>query len=80
MSPSSTPVIDYLTSTKNICDSLGGNDLFGTTDCMEYYAKAKDFLTKFTAKPKPIVSNITKEEREALHNLRNDDSRMVFYC
>ena len=44
------------------------------TDYMEYYAKVKDVLTKFTNKPKPVVSNITKEKREA--NL-NSDSCMV---
>ena len=36
-----------------------------------------DVLTKFTAKSKPIFSNITKEERKALHNLRKDDSQVV---
>ena len=49
-------------------------DLFKKTECTEYYAKVKDILTKFTAKPK--LSNITKE-RKALHNLRKDDSHMV---
>ena len=47
------------------------------TDPTEYYAKVKDVLTKFTTKPIPIFSNITKEERKALHNLRKDDSDMI---
>ena len=33
--------------------------------------------TKFTAKPKAMISNITKEEMKALHNLREYDSHMV---
>ena len=36
------------------------------TDCTEFYAKVKDVLTKLTAKPRPIFSNISKEERKAL--------------
>ena len=76
-SQSPTPVIDYINATKHICDSLGENDHFGKTDCMEYYVKVKDVLTTFTAKPKPIVSNITKEEWKALHSLRKDDNHMV---
>ena len=58
--PSSTPIIDYITATKHICDSIGENNLFGKTDSTEYYANVKDVLTtKFTAKPK--FSNITKD-------------------
>ena len=44
---------------------------------MEYYVKVKDVLTKFTKKPKPIASNITKEERKSLHILKKDDSYRV---
>ena len=77
ISPPSTPEIDYIAATKHICDSLGENNLVGKTDCMEYYAKVKDVLTKFTNKPKVIASNITKEEKEPIHNLRKYDSHMV---
>ena len=69
ITPSSMP--------KHIRDSLGENILFSKTDCMEYYAKVKDVLTKFTNIPKPIVSNITKEESKSLNNLKKDDSCMV---
>ena len=47
------------------------------TYCTEYNVRVKDVLTKFTVKLKPISSNITKEERKALHNLKKDDSCMV---
>ena len=57
-----TPIIDYITSTKHICDSVG------ETALLEYYAKGK---------AKPIYSNIIKEERKDLHNLRKDDSCLV---
>ena len=73
----SISVIDYITPTKCIWDSLGENNIFGKTDCMEYYAKIKNVLTTFTDKPKPIFFNITKEERIVLHNLKKDDSHMV---
>ena len=43
---------------------------FGKTDCMEYYAKVKDVLTKFTNKSKPITPNSTKEESKVLNNLK----------
>ena len=68
--PSFTPVTNHITATKHISDSLGENNLFHKIDSMEYYAKVKDVLTKFTAKPIPIVSNITKDEKETLHNCR----------
>ena len=51
VSPSS--IYDYITATKHICDSLGGNSLSKKTDCTEYYVKVKDFLSKFVAKHMP---------------------------
>ena len=69
ISSSSTPIIDYTTATNHICDSVGENNLFGKTDCTEYYATVKDVLTNFTAKPKHILPNITKEERKTYTTL-----------
>ena len=66
-----------ITATKHICDSNRENNLFEKTDCTEYYVKVRDILMKFTAKPKPMISNITKEESKALNNLRKDESHMV---
>ena len=77
MTPSFTPIIEYITATKCICDSLEENNLFRKTDCNKYYAKVKDVLTKFKNNPKPLVPNITKEERKALFNVKKDDSHMV---
>ena len=54
------------------CDAIGENNLFGKTNCTDYYAKVGN-----ATKPKPIFSNITKEEKEALHNLRRDDSQIA---
>ena len=50
ISPFSTPIIDYITATKNIYDSVVENNFFGKTDFTEYYSKVRDVLTKFTAK------------------------------
>ena len=61
---SSTSIVDHILPLK-------------ISDCTEYYAKFKNIVTKFTAKSKPISSNITKEERKALHLLRKDDSYNV---
>ena len=68
VSPSSTPITDYIIATQHICDSFGENNPFGKTDCTEYYAKVKYVLTKLTAKPK--FSNITKEEKKAYSILK----------
>ena len=67
---SSIPTIEYITPTKHICDSLGEITFLEKKDCTEYYAKDKDVLTKFRNKLKPIVPNITKEERKAPNNLK----------
>ena len=69
ISSSPTPVIDYITATKYSYDLLGEDNLIWKIDHTKYYAKVKVVLTKVIAKPRPIVSNITKEEREALPNL-----------
>ena len=47
------------------------------TECTEYYAKSKDFLSQCVAKFKPMHSNITKEERKTLQYLRRDDCQML---
>ena len=69
ISLSSTPVIDYITATKYICDSIGESNLFGKMDCTEYYAKVKDVLTEFLGKLKTIFSNFTKKERKSYTTL-----------
>ena len=38
------------------------------TNCTEYHAKVK---------PKPISSNVTTQERKALHNLRKDCNNVL---
>ena len=52
ISLSSTPIIDYITATKHICNLIGENNLFGKHDCTEYYDKVKEVLTKFRTTPK----------------------------
>ena len=70
-------LFDCISTTKHICDSLGENNLFGNIDCTDYYVKIKDGLTNITNKLQFMVSNITKEEKRVLHNLKRDDSHMV---
>ena len=66
---SSTPMVDYITTTKLTCHSIGENNLFQKTDSNELLCQITDVLTKFTAKSKPIFSNITKEVRKAYTTL-----------
>ena len=75
ITPTSTSKINYITTLKHICASLGENNLFQKKD-MEYYAKVKDVLTKFTNEPKSTVSNITKQKRKAQNNLKKDDNHI----
>ena len=44
---------------------------------MEYYTKVKNVLTNYNNESKAPKSNITKEEREALHNLKKYNSHMI---
>ena len=44
---------------------------------MEYYTKVKNGLTNYSNKSKTPKSNITKEEREALHSLKKDNNSMI---
>ena len=64
-----------INATKHICNSIGEYNPFGKVDCTKYYASVKVFLIKFTAKPKPIFSNINKEVRKALQP-QKDKSHM----
>ena len=67
-------IIDYITATKHICNSLGENTPSIKSDCVEYYTKVKKVLTSYSNKTKSPKSKITKEEREALHNLKKDNN------
>ena len=75
--PSSIPLVNYITDTKHICESLCENNLIRKTKHKEYYVKVGDALLRYVAKPKLIHPNITKEERKTNQDLRKDDSSMV---
>ena len=68
------PFTEYIAVTKQICDRLGENT--DGVDCSEYYQKTKDLLqdykNKYASHP-----NITKEEREAIKTLKEDDTWVV---
>ena len=65
------PFTKYTVVTKQICDRLGENT--DGVDCSEYYQKTKDLLQDYKQK---CVShpNITKEEKEAIKTLKEDDT------
>ena len=70
-------IIDYIAATKHICDTLGENTPTIKTECGEYYTKVKNVLTNYSNWSKLPKSNITKDERDALHNLKKDSFYMV---
>ena len=68
------PFTEYIAVTKQICDRLGENT--DGVDCSEYYQRTKDLLLdykqRYTSHP-----NITKEEKEAIKTLKEDNSQIV---
>ena len=70
------PFTEYIAVTKQICDRLSENT--DGVDCSEYYQKTKDLLQDYKVKGKHASHpNITKEEREAIKTLKEDDSCVV---
>ena len=47
------------------------------TECWEYYTKVKNVKAYYSNRSKLTKSNITKDEREALCNLKKDSNCMV---
>ena len=66
------PFTKYIVVTKQICDRLGENT--DEVDCSEYYQKTKDLLQDYKQKH-AFHPNITKEEREAIKTLKEDDTQ-----
>ena len=71
-------LIECITATKQILDSISENNLFWKTDCPGYYSKIKGVLSKFVTKPKPICPNITKEERKSVWDLQKDANCIIY--
>ena len=65
------PFTKYIAVTKQICDKLGENT--DGVNCSEYYQKTKDLLQDYKQKS-ASHPNITKEEREAIKTLKEDDT------
>ena len=68
------PFTEYIAVTEQICDKLGEN--IDGVDCSEYYQKTKNLLQDYKQKH-ASHPNITKEEREAIKTLKEDDTRVV---
>ena len=68
------PITEYIAVTKQICDRLGENT--EGVDCSEYYQKTKDLLQDYKDKHAPHP-NTTKQEREAIKLLKEDNTRVV---
>ena len=68
------PVTEYIAVTKQICDRLGENT--EGVDCSEYYQKTKDLLQDYKDKC-ATHPNITKQEREAIKQLKEDKTQVV---
>ena len=70
------PFTEYIAVTKQICYRLVEN--IDSIDNSEYYQKTKDLLQEYKDKGKrESHPNITKEEREAIKSLREDDTCVV---
>ena len=67
-------VTEYIAVTKQICDRLSKNT--DGVDCSEYYQKPKDLLQDYKDKH-ATHPNITKQEREANKQLKEDDTWVV---
>ena len=68
------PFTKYIAVTKQICDRLGENT--DGMDCSECYQKSKDLLQDYKNKH-ASHPNITKEEREAIKTLKEDNTWVV---
>ena len=68
------PFTEYIAVTKQIYDRLGENT--DRVNCSEYYQKIKDLLQDYKQKC-ASHPNITKEEREAIKILKEDDTCIV---
>ena len=68
------PFAEYIAVTKQICVRLGENT--DGVDCSEYYQNTKDLLQDYKQK-RASHPNITKEEREAIKALKEDDTQVV---
>ena len=68
------PFTEYIAVTKQICDKLSENT--DGVDCSEYYQKTKDLLQDYKGKC-ASHPNITKEEREVIKTLEEDNTHVV---
>ena len=68
------PFTKYIAVTKQICDKLGENT--DGVDCSEYYQKTNDLHLDYKQKC-ASHPNITKEKREAINTLKEDDTWVV---
>ena len=68
------PFTGYIVVTKQIYDRLGENT--DGIDCSVYYQKTKDLLQDYKDKCAPHP-NITKQEREAIKQLKEDNMHVV---
>ena len=68
------PFTEYIAVTKQICDKLHENT--DGIDCSENYQETKDLLQDYKQKH-ASHPNITKEEREAIKTLKEDDTWVV---
>ena len=56
---------------------MGKNTPTIKTDCVKYCTKVKNVFTNYSNKSKMQIFNITKDKREALHNLKKDNSCLI---
>ena len=76
MTSPKVPFAQYIAVTKQICDRLDEN--MDRVDCNKYYQKVKDLLQEYKEKGKyESHPNITKDEREAIKALKEDDTCVV---
>ena len=68
------PLTEYIAVTKQICDRLCENT--DGVDCSENYQKTKDLLQDYKDKH-ASHPNISKEEREAIKTLKEDNTCVV---
>ena len=68
------PFTEYIAVTKQICDRLGENT--DGVHCSEFYQKLKDLLQDYKNRH-ASHPNITKEEREVIQTLKEDNTQVV---
>ena len=71
------PIIDYIAAMKHICDSLGEDNLPSKLTVWSITPKSKMYLPIIATDLKAPKSDITKEERKILHNLKKDNNCMI---